>query len=346
MNSYGGEKLKKLWIKLSLTLLLMVSTLTTAFAQGPSLVIGGDTIAIMMKYDGVLITGMYDFEIDGVQYYPSSTQGVRIKDKIIAVENLSVKSLQDLYLVLEKYKGKTTDLNVTVIRQNQRFETKLRIFYLETENVFKTGLYVKDGIKGVGTLTYYDPRNQSYGALGHEIMDQELGSIAEVAEGEIYKTSVVSLRKSIPGTPGEKIAQSNSLIEIGNISKNTIFGLYGQYRNTPSNPLILPSATRDEIELGEAYIYTVIQGSQIERFKINIKALSPQSKKDIKGISFDVVDERLLKLTGGIVQGMSGSPIIQNNRIIGAVTHMITTKPESGYGVFIEWMLAESNTIR
>ena len=212
-------------------------------------------------------------------------------------------------------------------------------------NTYKSGLYVKDKIVGVGTLTYYNPSNQTYGALGHEIMDTDLKRIAEIHDGSMYPSSVTSITKAQESIAGEKHATIDFSKEIGDIVKNTNIGIYGHYYDQSSQNLKMEWANKEEIQEGPATIYTVIDGSTIESFDITITKVNAQQQQSVKGIEFEIVDKNLLSKTNGIIQGMSGSPIIQNNKIIGAVTHVITSKPSNGYGVFIEWMLQESNSI-
>ena len=161
---------------------------------------------------------------------------------------------------------------------------------------------------------------------------------------QIFEATVVSVRRSSSGNPGEKICQSDSLIPIGTVSKNTIYGLYGKVQTYPSTSISVPVASREEATVGQAEIYTVVQGTIPQRYSIQITEVRKQNGQAVKGIRFQVTDPALLNQTGGIIQGMSGSPILQNGKLIGAVTHMVTSQPESGYGIYIDWMLQEAQS--
>ena len=191
-------------------------------------------------------------------------------------------------------------------------------------------------------MTYYDPTTKTFAALGHEIAEEGQSWPADVTMGQIFEASVVSVRRSTSGTPGEKICQSESLIPIGAVSKNTIYGLYGKVQSPPSPAQSVTVASRQEVSVGPAEIYTVIQGTTPRRYAIRITEVRRQNEQAVKGIRFQITDTESLDQTGGIIQGMSGSPILQNGKLIGAVTHMVTSQPDSGYGIYIDWMLEEA----
>lgn len=221
----------------------------------------------------------------------------------------------------------------------------MKTTYDASTRSFKSGLYVKDKIVGVGTLTYYDPSNNTYGALGHEIMDSDLKQIAEVPSGSLYPANVISITKAQDNIPGEKHAEIDFSSAFANVLANTNIGIYGHYDSMLRNVEALPWAKHDEVHTGKAVMYTVLQGNTIEPFTINITKVHRQNTSDVKGIEFMIADERLASASNGIVQGMSGSPIVQDGKIIGAVTHVITSHPSNGYGVFVEWMLEKSRNM-
>ena len=209
----------------------------------------------------------------------------------------------------------------------------------------KTGLFIKERLLGIGTVTYYDPENGTYGALGHEMNDASYSPSIDLSFGTIYSSDVTLIRKSKNGKPGEKIASINEEEILGEVEKNNEYGIYGKYTVNVDDYVSLEVGEKEDVKLGKAQIWTVIHGDKVEKFDIEIVSLKDQAKQSVKGISFKIVDERLLDITNGIVAGMSGSPIIQNNKIIGAVTHVLVDKVEYGYGIFIEWMLEESNNL-
>ena len=227
-------------------------------------------------------------------------------------------------------------MNVTV-----RLLLYLWILVCDSESVCKTGLYVKDEITGIGTLTYIDPDTKIFGALGHEILEKTTGERFEIKDGKIFKADVTSTTRSSNGTPGEKNAIYDKGTIYGKITTNEKQGIFGKYQDTfPSNDT-LKVATKNEVVKGKATIRTVLNGSDINTYEINILEVNKNS--DTKNILFEITDPTLLEKTGGVIQGMSGSPIIQNNKIIGAVTHVIVSDTKKGYGIFITTMLEEGD---
>ena len=214
---------------------------------------------------------------------------------------------------------------------------------ISTDGVMTTGLYLRDKLAGIGTLTFIDPNSHKYGALGHEIIDQDTNQLVSIKNGEIINSNVVSVRKATSGKPGEKVADILFDDKLGTLEKNNNFGIYGVMSSELHNQKdLMPIAYINEVKAGPAQILTVLNGNKVEAFDINITEVNMQTQKAIKGIKYTVTDERLINQTGGIVQGMSGSPIIQDGKIVGAVTHVLVHDSTMGYGIFIEWMLQES----
>jgi stage IV sporulation protein B len=205
-------------------------------------------------------------------------------------------------------------------------------------------LYVRDGVVGVGTMTFWDPQTQYYAALGHIIMDADTKQGINVLQGKVVSASIQTIKPGKPGLPGEKIGVFNESGAIsGNIIKNSSYGIYGKTNARVTNPLsslTTEVAYAHQVKTGRAQILTVINGEDIEKFDIEIQKVYPE-RQNGKGMVIRVTDSRLLSVTGGIIQGMSGSPIIQNNRIVGAVTHVFLNDPQSGYGVFMDNILSE-----
>ena len=216
-------------------------------------------------------------------------------------------------------------------------------YYVEKR--YRIGLYVRDGVVGVGTLTFWDPQTREYAALGHIIIDADTRQDIKVLSGQIVSASVQSIKPGRPGRPGEKIGVFDSDGTIrGNIIKNTGYGIFGRIDEEISNPLhrySMEVGYAHQVKKGKAQIYTVINGNDIEAFDIIIEKVYPE-RQNGKGMVIRVTDQRLLNVTGGIIQGMSGSPIVQNNRIVGAVTHVFLNDPQRGYGVFMDNMLSET----
>ena len=231
-------------------------------------------------------------------------------------------------------------INLT-IKRNQVYLNRTVDLILQN-NQYKTGLYIKERLLGIGTVSFYDPVNKIYGALGHEVIDNDTGRMIEVKSGMSYLTEVTGINKSTDGNPGSKLADFKTIKPLGEILTNTSIGIYGNYKDIDNSLKPIEMAYHDEVKLGNAEIWTVINGLKVQKYNIKITALQKQNYTDVKGITFKVVDNDLLNKTGGIVAGMSGSPIIQNNKLVGAVTHVITDNVDYGYGVYMEWMYNEA----
>ena len=300
------------------------------YAYSDYIAVSGKNIGIQIKSKGVMVVGLYS--INNVS--PGKDAGINLGDYIIKINNEDISNIEDMIKKIDKYKD--SNINVTYIRNNKEYTTTLNLVK-SNDGVYKTGLYVKDTISGVGTLTYIDPGTKMYGALGHAIIDKNSMQMVDIKDGKIYKSTITGITKSKDGVPGEKNAEFFYDEIFGSITKNTSSGIFGNYFNDIDEKLY-KVANVDEIKTGNAKILTVLNGSEIKEYEINIKKLN---KDGIKNISFDITDKKLLDKTGGIVQGMSGSPIIQNDKIIGAVTHVVVDNPTKGYGIFITNMLEE-----
>ena len=278
-----------------------------------------------------MVIGFY--EINGKYNYGSPK--IKPGDYITGVNNEKVNSTKELTEAIEKnINDKEVTINYT--RNGKKLNSKLPLIL--DNKIYKTGLYVKDSITGIGTLSYIDPETKIFGALGHEIIESNTNNIVEIKTGKIFKNYITSIDKSKMGNPGSKNAKFYYDTKYGNIFKNTKVGIYGKYNDTlPSNKMEV--ASKSDIKLGNAKIRTVIEGEKIEEFKIEITEINETSK--VKNINFEITDERLINKTGGVVQGMSGSPIIQDDKIIGTITHVIVDNPLTGYGIFITSMLEE-----
>lgn len=320
--------------KLLLTILFLTITIVpiNTFAYSNYVIASGETIGIEVNSSGVLVVGFY--EVDNT--YLAKETGFEIGDKIIKVNDTKVNNISEMVQALkQKSTQKTT---FSVIRNNK--EQTLKMELKEDENkILKTGLYVKDQINGIGTLTYIDPETKRFGALGHEIIETTTAQKFEIKDGKIFQASVSNIKKSRDGAAGEKNATYDKTTFEGAIDNNDITGIYGTYQEEISHMETLEVGTEKDIKTGTATIKTVIENNQVEEFNINIIAIDPNSKT--KNILFEITDERLLSKTGGVVQGMSGSPIIQNNKIIGAVNYVIVNDTKKGYGIFITTMLEE-----
>lgn len=316
--------------KILLTFFIILFCPLNILAYSKNVIPGGESIGIKIESDGLIVVGFY--KVNG-EYIASDN--IRIGDNITHINNKRVYSINELTNVIDE--SNTSEIDIKLIRNNKEVSTKLRL--VEENNLLKTGLYVKDNVVGLGTLTYIDPVTKIWGALGHEILLSETNSRIEVKDGNILMSKVTSINKSRNGYVGSKNANISFNKKIGTINKNTVNGIYGTYTySLPKKDLIMV-ADFDEIKKTEAYIYTVTSNNAIKKYKIKILDKYPNKKNTTKAISFEIVDKDLINKTGGIVQGMSGSPIIQNDKLIGAVTNVLVDNVTLGYGILISTML-------
>ena len=304
------------------------------FAYSNYIIPGGQTIGIEVNSKGVLVVGFYEVN----NKYISKAAGFEIGDIITKVNNTTVSNIDEMVSEVNKDSDFKVDFSVLRNKKNVNLNLSLE---KDSSGVLKTGLYVKDKINGIGTLTYIDPESKVFGALGHEIIENTTISKFEIKDGIIYEANVSNIVKSRNGKAGEKNAVYNKANIWGQISENELAGIFGTYSENFNVDEKIEVADIDEITSGEAIIRTVIDDNKKEDFKINILHIDTNSKN--KNILFEVTDKKLIEKTGGIVQGMSGSPIIQNNKIIGAVNYVIVNDPTKGYGIFIKTMLEEGD---
>lgn len=325
---------KKIKNNILLTLIFTLLIIPNyALAYSDYIVAGGENIGIELNSKGVIIVGTY--EVNGIN--PAKEANLRAGDKIIKINNKDVINIEEMLKVIENSNNKS-NIKITYLRGNKTNDTSLKLSK-SSDNIYKTGLYVKDSISGVGTLTFIDPNTKLFGALGHEIIEKNTGQKLEIKDGKIYSSTVTGITRSDIGKPGEKAARYDSSDIFGNVKENTTSGIFGNYTSTVPDKKLYKVAKEDEVKTGNATIFTVIDGNTIESFAINILKIN---KNTTKNILFEITDSRLLRNTGGIVQGMSGSPIIQDNFIVGAVTHVVVDDPTKGYGIFITTMLEEA----
>ncbi len=311
---------------LILFLTLFILPLNT-LALSKYLVPGGENLGINIQSNGILVVGFYDTK--------NSKSNLEVGDMIVSINDTPVTSINDM-LKLINTNDDTLNLKIGYKRKNVLKTTNM-ILKKEDDGVFKTGLYVKDSVTGIGTLTYIDPETNKYGALGHSITDSKSNVKFEVKDGKIFKSDVVSIDKSRDGEPGEKNAKFYIDDTYGTIEKNEETGIYGTYSDDYNSNNLVEVGNIEDIKLGKAIIKTTLDNNKVEDF--NIEILSIDKDSDTKNILFKITDEKLLTKTGGIVKGMSGSPIIQNNKIIGAVTHTVISDNTRGYGISIIKML-------
>ena len=303
-----------------------------ALAYSEELIPVGAVVGIQMNTDGVLVADTPEVITDEGARRPAAEAGLRPGDLIVAVNGQSTRTAAELSEALRDLDEETVTL--TVQRDGQTLTLSVRPAR-QADGSRRLGLWLRDGIAGLGTVTFIDPATGQYGALGHGVNDVQTGVLLPLGQGQVCRAQVVDVTKGRVGEPGALSGSYDMSETLGSIEQNTPCGIFG----TMDQPLsglgrAIPVAERSEVENGPAVILSTVQGRQVEAYDVQITR-GPEDSFHLR-----VTDPELLSLTGGIVQGMSGSPIIQDGKLVGAVTHVLVNDPTRGYGIFIETMLA------
>lgn len=302
------------------------------FAYSKYIIPGGDTLGIEVNSKGLVVVGFYN--VNGNQI----NDDLKIGDRIIKVNDISINKITDLNKLIKKYDR--DELFITYVRNDKEYEDKLEV--LLSNGTYKTGLYVKESVLGIGTLTYIDPSTGVYGILGHSLNLSQTNQKFVVKDGFSYEAVVTNFIKSNNGNPGSKNADIDKDNVFGTVEVNTDYGVFGII-DEDTNKGLLEVGDIDDIKVGAAYIRTTNEKNEVINYEINIIEVNENNTD--RNIYFEVVDERLIKMSGGIVQGMSGSPIIQGDYIIGAVTRVLVDDVSKGYGISIVTMLEEGDKL-
>ena len=302
----------------------------------------GNAIGMKLYTDGVLVVGMS--EIEGKKPYENS--GIKEGDRIVQIDKNEISNTEQLMEAVNKCNG--NEVSVKYIRDEKTITTSITPVK-NGNNQYKIGLWVRDAAAGVGTLTFYEPSSEMFGTLGHGILDIDTSGLIKIANGELVTTNILSITKGKKGEPGEIRGSIESGYTIGSITKNTNFGVFGKlnktsYINTQKSDEI-EVALRDEIKTEDAQIICELENGKKQYYNIKIQKVFTNNNKDNKSMLIKITDEKLLEKTGGIIQGMSGAPIIQNGKFIGAVTHVLVNDPTMGYGVFADIMLKQMKEV-
>ncbi len=312
----------------------------------PELIPGGNTIGVRLNTRGVLVVAITDvIDIKGKRKNPAKDAGLKIGDSIVEINNEKILSAEQVVDILNKTKDK--EVKITILRNKEEFTTVATPVKTLVDNSYRLGIWVRDKTTGIGTLTYHNPENSKFAALGHGITDVDTQELLTVEDGLIMNAKVADIQQGKRGTPGEIKGVFYKTDEIlGDIKVNNEYGIYGYSRNkTWSDKDIKPMsiAFKEEVKEGKAVILSTLDNNIVEEFEIEILKTETQNIQGQKSMVIKITDSKLLEKTGGIVQGMSGSPIIQDGRIVGAVTHVFVNDPTKGYGLYIEWMLNQED---
>ena len=335
-------------LQLKLLGLIPLKNVNLNVVERPNLIPGGNSIGVRLNTKGVLIVAVTDvIDINGERISPAKDSGLKVGDSILAINDEKIINAEQVVEILNKIKNE--EVKVTILRNNVEFDTKASSVQCMQDNSYRLGIWVRDKTTGIGTLTYRNPANNTFGALGHGITDVDTGKLLTVEDGLIMNAKVSDITQGRKGVPGEikgVFYKTNEVI--GDIKINNEFGIYGKLEEDyfVNNDIeSFPIGFKEEVTIGEAHILTTIEDNIVEKFEINIEKVETHDKANQKSMIIKITDPKLLEKTGGIVQGMSGSPIIQNGKIIGAVTHVFINDPTKGYGLFIEWMLEKDGEL-
>ncbi len=338
-SNSGKTESKTVTVKLFNT--IPVKKINVSTIKNTKIVPLGNTIGIKLYSDGVLVIGMT--EVEGKKPYENT--GIKEGDLIVSVDNVLVTTTEKLIECVNNSEGEKIELEY--MRDGTKYLTKIEPVRTK-ENDYKIGLWVRDGAVGIGTATYYEPTTKKIATLGHGIVDRDTDKLISVEKGEILTSQITKIKKGEKGTPGEIKGVINENKVIGTINQNTIFGIYGFLKDVSELKInesnAIEVALKDEIKIGKANVILTIDGKTRKEYEIEIKKIYKNNTEDNKSMLIEIVDEELISKTGGIVQGMSGAPIIQNGKFIGAVTHVLVNNPLQGYAVFGETMIKQMNT--
>ena len=322
--------------------IIPVKTVSVALKEERRVFVSGETFGIKLYTDGVIVVGTQAVETASRRVNPATEAGIEVGDIIVSINNINVFSSDEVSAILNENNGDSYRIK---LKRNGRYKTfVLTPAYSEREGCYKAGMWVRDSTAGIGTLTYFDKKTGTFGALGHQVNDVDTNDIMPLLEGEAVSARVTKIQKAAPGTTGSLACdfESNTM---GSLLLNSANGLYGSYSYISENAFEISVAPPQTVHKGKAQLLCEIDEGKPRMYDIEIIAVSFNRREEQKDIVFKIKDKELLNKTGGIVQGMSGSPVIQDNRLIGAVTHVIVNNPEKGYAVFAQSMLEKSDEL-
>ena len=342
INNSILEETGKMELELNLFNLFSVKEVTVNVIPKTTVVPIGKAIGMKMYTKGVLVVGLS--EIEGQKPYEKT--GIETGDKIVKINNTKINNTDELITCVNSSKGK--EITITYISNNEEETAELKPVQTG-ENEYKLGLWVRDAAAGVGTLTFYEPQTGQFGALGHGINDVDTYELIDIANGELVTANIIDIVKGEDGTPGEIRGVIDGGTTIGTISKNTNYGVYGKVENmaklNTNNTNEIEVANRNEITTGKAQIMCELENGKIENYEIEIQKIFIENNQNNKSMLIKITDKNLIEKTGGIIQGMSGAPIIQNGKFVGAVTHVLVNDSKMGYAVFADLMIKQMREV-
>ena len=300
-----------------------------------SVILGGEAFGIRMFSDGVIVVGVEENLSGTNESSPAVTAGIEVNDIIKSANGQSICSNEEFTEIITS--SKNEPISLIIERNSEALSLTLTPQY-DSQGILRAGLWIKDSAAGIGTITYYDTETCSFGALGHGICESSTGTLMPISYGEIAPAIINDIEKSENGDVGSLNGYFEDT-EIGKVKNNCDSGIFGVFTNVPKGKTI-QVAEKSEVKTGKAEIYCTLNDNQKKSYEINIKRLSNHGNDTML---IEITDERLLEITGGIVQGMSGSPIVQNGKLIGAVTHVLINNVKYGYGIYLQDMMEYSS---
>lgn len=306
--------------------------------------VSGEAFGIKLYTDGVIVVGTQGVEAsNGKKINPAERAGIEVGDIIISVNDSKVYSANEVTEILNDNNGKPYKIK---LKRDGRYKIfSIYPVFSFREGCYKAGMWVRDSTAGIGTITFFNDNNNTFAALGHQVNDIDTNKLIPLLKGEAVSTRVTGVQKATANEAGSLICEFDSNV-IGSLRENSVCGLYGTYNNVSENAKPYKVASMQEVKKGNAEIISTIDGGIPKKYSIDIMHINYNMGNSQKDIVFKVTDKTLLEKTGGIVQGMSGSPIIQNGKLVGAVTHVIVSNPEKGYGVFAQTMLEKTYNLK
>ena len=325
-----------------------VKTIDVNIIENTKVVVLGDLVGLKLYTNGVLVVGMSEISgIDNNKYKPYEKTGIKEGDMIIEVNKQSVTCTADLLNSINQ--AQENEITIVYVRDGNIEQTSIKPVKTE-DNCYKIGLWVRDIAAGVGTVSFYEPSTGLFAALGHGILDIDTEELLEISTGDFVTANIVSIKKGERGNPGKIQGSIDNQYAIGQVYKNTQFGVFGNLKNLSVLNVNLQDtmevAFRDEIKLGKASIICTLENNKKDKYEVEIQKIDKNNNWDNKSMVIKVTDKRLIDKTGGIIQGMSGSPIIQNGKLIGALTHVLVSEPTMGYGIFADMMIKQMREVK
>ncbi|WMJ83630.1 SpoIVB peptidase [Oscillospiraceae bacterium LTW-04] len=323
-------------MRLSLPGGAVIKTVNVKVVERDMVIPAGTPFGIKMFTDGVMVVGLSDLDLQGKAMNPAKNAGIRTGDIILSIDGRKIYYNEDVGKIVSQSNGR--EMQVTLRRDGNIKQVNLKPIQSPSDESYRAGMWVRDSSAGIGTMTYYDPQERIFAGLGHAICDVDTGDIMPLSSGEAVEVTITGVNRGSSGFPGELRGVFGSNKVIGSLIKNNVTGIYGECSMPPVQCEPVPLATRGEIHTGAATIYTTVEGKQPQAYDIQIERIATTDTNPTKNMVVKVTDPRLLEVTGGIVQGMSGSPIIQDGKLVGAITHVFVNDPARGYGIFAENM--------